>query len=67
MQRHKVTQRIIIAVLFFALAICGITIHLSRRARERFPVRGVDVSSYQGYIDWEEIEDNDIDFAFIIQ
>lgn len=65
MQRHKVTQRIIIAVLFFALAICGITIHLSRRARERFPVRGVDVSSYQGYIDWEEIEDNDIDFAFI--
>ena len=55
----------LIAVLFAALAICGITIHLSRRAREEFPVRGVDVSSYQGYIDWEEIEDNDIDFAFI--
>ena len=28
-------------------------------------MRGVDVSSYQGYIDWKEIEDNDIDFAFI--
>lgn len=65
MQRHKLTQRIIIAVLFFALAICGITIHLGRRARERFPVRGVDVSSYQGYIDWKELEENDIDFAFI--
>ena len=65
MQRHKLTQRIIIAVLFFALAICGITIRLSSRARERFPVRGVDVSSYQGYIDWDEIEESDIDFAFI--
>ncbi len=28
-------------------------------------MRGVDVSSYQGYIDWEEIEDSDIEFAFI--
>ncbi len=65
MQRHKLTQRIIITVLFFALAICGITIHLSRRARERFPVRGVDVSSYQGYIDWKELEESNIDFAFI--
>lgn len=30
-----------------------------------FPVRGVDVSSYQGEIDWEVLAGNDIDFAFI--
>lgn len=56
---------ILIAALFCAFAIYGITINLSRRAREEYPVRGVDVSSYQGYIDWSEIEDSDIDFAFI--
>lgn len=54
-----------ITALFCAFAIYGITVTLSRRAREEYPVRGVDVSSYQGYIDWSEIEDSDIDFAFI--
>lgn len=32
---------------------------------ERYPVRGVDVSSYQGEIDWAAISAQDIDFAFI--
>ncbi len=65
MRKNRFALRIIIVMLFLALAILSITIYTSRRAREEFPVRGVDVSSYQGNIDWTELEDNDIDFAFI--
>ena len=34
-------------------------------SKKKYPVRGVDVSSYQGEIDWETLENRDIDFAFI--
>lgn len=33
--------------------------------RESYPVRGVDVSAYQGEIDWDTLASQDIDFAFI--
>ena len=32
---------------------------------ERYPVRGVDVSSYQGEIDWPALSQQGLDFAFI--
>lgn len=32
---------------------------------ETYPVRGVDVSAYQGTIDWEVLSSQNIDFAFI--
>lgn len=34
-------------------------------AAAAYPVRGVDVSSYQGNIDWEALSEQDIDFAFL--
>ncbi|MCC8136447.1 MAG: glycosyl hydrolase family 25 [Ruminococcus sp.] len=33
--------------------------------KERFPVMGVDVSHYQGEIDWQELERQNVSFAFI--
>lgn len=65
MKKRKLLFRILIALLFCALAVYSITVYTSRRARKNFPVRGVDVSSYQGYIDWEELEEREISFAFI--
>lgn len=41
------------------------TIHLNNPSRSEFPVRGVDVSHYQGDIDWPVLAAQDIDFAFI--
>lgn len=32
---------------------------------QRYPVFGVDVSRYQGNIDWEQLEAQDVEFAFI--
>jgi lysozyme len=33
--------------------------------RERFPVRGIDVSHHQGEIDWARVAKDDVAFAFI--
>lgn len=63
--------------LFLALAVLfavGLTafllvwngvILLNNPSEERYPVRGVDVSSYQGLIDWETLAGQGISFAFI--
>jgi len=32
---------------------------------DEYPIRGADVSSYQGEIDWEEFAKNDLDFVYI--
>lgn len=41
------------------------TIALNNPSEEEFPVRGIDVSEYQGKIDWNELSNQNIDFAFI--
>lgn len=33
--------------------------------RSKYPVFGVDVSNYQGVIDWSELEEQNVSFAFI--
>lgn len=38
---------------------------LNNPSRTKYPVRGVDVSHYQGDIDWDVLSSEDIDFAFI--
>jgi len=51
---------VLIAFLFF----CGI-LQINNPSKQRYPVTGVDVSSYQGNINWEELSRNDIKFAYI--
>lgn len=41
------------------------TVHPNNPSPERYPVRGVDVSRYQGAIDWPTLAAQGIDFAFI--
>ncbi len=38
---------------------------LNSPSKKKYPVRGVDVSHYQGDIDWDVLSGEDIDFAFI--
>ena len=38
---------------------------LNNPSREQYPIRGVDVSHYQGDIDWEVLSRQDIRFAYI--
>ena len=61
---------IIIAILLILTTIISVLIWngiilLNNPSSDKYPIRGIDVSSYQGSIDWEEISSQDISFAFI--
>ena len=47
-----------------ALLYCGV-LHLNHPDDVQYPIIGVDVSAYQGEIDWETLALQDISFAFI--
>lgn len=51
-------------VILFFLFFEGVLIW-NQPSRSDYPIRGVDVSSYQGKIDWDVLASEDIDFAFI--
>ncbi len=52
------------AALLISLLRAGV-LHFNYPTREDFPVRGVDVSVYQGEIDWPLLAGQGVDFAFI--
>lgn len=51
-------------IIPLALLYCGV-LHINHPDPERYPIIGVDVSSYQGEIDWESLAEQNISFAFI--
>ena len=51
-------------LILFVLIRSGIII-MNNPSESQYPVRGVDVSRYQGEIDWNILASNDISFAFI--
>ena len=55
---------IICAALIAALFAEGI-FRINTPSVEEYPVRGVDVSSHQGMIDWEDLSSQSVDFAYI--
>lgn len=55
----------VLAVVLLALLVYNGVVLLNNPSREEFPVRGVDVSSYQGEINWRILASQDISFAFI--
>ena len=61
-----ITIMIIILILFiiFLLMVNGYIIPTKIEA-EKFEVKGIDVSEYQGEVDWDKIKEQNIDFAFI--
>lgn len=67
-KRHKLLFAFIIigviAYIFVTLWYNGI-IWFNTPSKKKYPVKGVDVSSFQGNIDWKEIESQGISFAFI--
>ncbi|MCM1183491.1 MAG: WG repeat-containing protein [Roseburia sp.] len=59
-----------IAVMVFALLLMGALIlrkdlQINPPLADQYELRGVDVSHYQGTIDWETLALQDLDFAFI--
>ena len=54
----------LVCILLVLLVIQG-TLWFNMPSKRRYPVRGVDVSHYQGKIDWPRIAEQDMRFAFI--
>lgn len=75
---RKIAYGRIISLLLTAIVICSVISYAIRLKKiytgeiianipdpEKYPVMGVDVSRYQGNIDWQMIEAQDVKFAFI--
>lgn len=58
------TLIMVVGVTAFALVWNGVIL-LNNPSEDDYPVRGVDVSAYQGDIDWSVLSKEGIDFAFI--
>lgn len=56
---------LLLLIPVFSTLVWNGTILLNNPSHSRYPVRGVDVSRYQGQIDWELLASNDISFAYI--
>ena len=54
----------LLSTLFAALVLRGV-VKLNTPSRADFPIWGVDVSHYQGEIDWEALAAQGVRFAFI--
>lgn len=59
-------------ILFVVLCLCILamlfyngTLQINNPSRQSYPVRGVDVSAYQGEIDWQVLAGEDIQFAYL--
>ena len=59
------TAVFIIGVVIVVMMVYNGVVLLNNPSREDYPVRGVDVSSYQGNIDWRALAAQGIQFAFI--
>ena len=59
----------LVAVVLGAFALGGLAwtgvVHANNPSQQRFPIRGVDVSRYQGQIDWPVLASQGMSFAFI--
>ena len=67
-KRHKLMIVMVIAgimLYIFAVLWYNGIIWLNTPSKKDYPVRGVAVSSYQGEINWRELEAPNISFAFI--
>ena len=68
MKKTTITVSIIVLILITCIMLMLVYtggIHLNNPSKKDYPVRGVDVSHYQGEIDWEQLSKEDISFAFI--
>lgn len=65
MKKVKVITRISIIVLLVFILAYKAYVKIGHRTVESLQVKGVDVSAYQGEIDWETLAAEDIEFAFI--
>ena len=70
--QDRMKRKIIISAVVFLVfvgTVCALlytgVIHINNPSKTKYPIRGVDVSHYQGEIDWEKLSSENIRFAYI--
>ena len=63
--KRNILCTLIGGALAAAAAAAAVLFSSAQPSKSRYPVLGVDVSNYQGDIDWNELEAQDVSFAFI--
>lgn len=56
---------IVVGLMVMAVLFWNGIILFNQPSKSSYPIRGVDVSHYQGEIDWAKMAEQEIDFAFI--
>ena len=56
---------VLINLLLLGVLVFQKKISFNTPSEEKYPIRGIDVSNYQGKIDWQIIEQQNVQFAFI--
>ena len=68
-RQKKLKVYICSIILFVLLALVLLfyfgVLHLNNPSTKAYPVKGVDVSSYQGEVDWNTLSEQNISFAYI--
>lgn len=68
-KKHKVIILAVLGLILVCTIVCALlyfgVIHLNHPELKGLKIKGVDVSSYQGDIDWDILSGQDIDFAYI--
>jgi len=69
-KKNKITVAILGGIIITAAAICILLLYngilwFNNPSKTKFPVRGIDVSVYQGVIDWTVLSKQGIHFAYI--
>ncbi len=70
MKRKRSLLLLTIVLVLFILCLTMVllytgVIHINNPSKKKYPVRGVDVSHYQGDIDWNRLKEEPIRFAYI--
>ena len=63
--KRKILCSLVGASLLAATALSSLILSKAEANRTKYPVFGVDVSNYQGDINWQELETQNVSFAFI--
>lgn len=68
-KKNKIVICALSGLILFCAVICALlysgVIHLNHPELSGYNIKGVDVSSYQGDIDWNVLAGQDIDFAIL--
>ena len=65
-RKISIGSLVLIGIAWFLFALCFFGLWIPNEpSRQKYPIRGIDVSHHQGEIDWARVRSSGIEFAYI--